>query len=124
VLYRNRIFLLIAGLLFFSQVNLLYSTNRSLEDFFFPPEQSGRSVLVVCKMTVNDTSSDWGTLLFAGFVYASSVSDSVETIAVAIKEQDGVTRVYTVRRKDFIDFINDRIQLRDFLRKVTISRMR
>jgi hypothetical protein len=96
----------------------------SLEDIFLQPEHQGSTITVACRFLVPDTSPDWSKILLAGFVYAFSSSEKEEMIAVAIKEQDGFTHVYSVRKSDFQAFIDDRISMYDFTRKIRMNRMR
>ena len=67
-----------------------------LNDYFYPPEHTSRMVMVTCRQMVPDNSADWVHVLLAGLLYASSESNDEEMIAVAIKEQDYVTRIYSV----------------------------
>lgn len=95
-----------------------------LDDYFYPPEHSARMVRVTCRQMVPDNSPDWVHVLLAGLLYASSESDGEEMIAVAIKEQDYETRLYSVRRSDFLDYMNEKISVQDLVRKMYMAKVK
>ena len=94
-----------------------------IDAYFYPPERHGRMSLVVFRMTVSDLSPDWGKVLFSGLVYAAAVAEDAEMVAVGIKEQDMVTRVYSVRRSDLRSFLDERITIQEFVRRIYMARV-
>ena len=99
------------------------SAQSGLSRYFSVPEHHGRMILVVYKEMVPDTSPEWGKVLLAGLLYAAAVSPDEEMLAVGIKELDMVTRVYSVRRADLDAFMNERISLLEFSRKMYMARV-
>jgi hypothetical protein len=95
-----------------------------LDDYFYPPEHSARMVMVTCREMVPDNSPGWGHILLAGFIYALSESEGEEMIAVAIREQDYIARIYSVRRNDFVDYMDEKITLQSFVRKMYMAKVR
>ena len=79
--------------------------------------------LVVYRATVSDTSPEWARVLLSGFMYAAAASPDEEMVAVGIKEQDMVTRVYSVRRRDLQSFLDERITIQDFVRRIYMARV-
>jgi len=94
----------------------------SLDDYFYSPEHSSRMVMVTCRQMVPDNSPDWVHILLAGLLYASSESEGEEMIAVAIKEQKYVIRIYSVRRSVFLDYMNDKISIQELVRKMYMTK--
>ena len=119
-----RTFLLSASIyaLFFT-VNPVFAEN-GLDVYFYPPEHQGRMILTVYRNTVSDMSPEWARVLLSGLLYAASSSSSEEMAAVGIKEQDGITRVYSVKRKDLYDFIDEKISINQFVRKMYMAQVR
>lgn len=111
-------------LLFLLNVMTANVHSGSIEDHFTVSESSSRIVSVVCRHTVSDLSPEWSRLLFAGFIYADGISDRNEYLAVIMKESDGYTYTYTVRRTDLKAFMNERIELAGFLRCITMKKSR
>ena len=96
---------------------------QGIDAYFYPPERHGRMSLVVFRSTVSDLSPDWGKVLFSGLVYAAAVAEDTEMVAVGIKEQDMVTRVYSVRRSDLRSFLDERITIQEFVRRIYMARV-
>lgn len=97
---------------------------EALDSYFFPPEHTGRMVLVTCRLELDDRTSKWAIMLFSGFTYAMSVKTNEEMIAVALKEQDAVTRIYSVRCEDYTQFMEDRITLVQFVKRIYMARVK
>jgi len=95
-----------------------------MDAYFYPPEHQGRMILVVYRNTVSDMSPEWTRILLSGLLYAAASSDKEEMAAVGIREQDGVMRVYSVRRKDLNDFIDEKITIYQFARKMYMAQVR
>jgi hypothetical protein len=98
-------------------------SQSGLDAYFYPPERHGRMSLVVYRTTVSDSSPEWARVLLSGFMYAAAASPDGEMVAVGIKEQDMVTRVYSVRRTDLQSFLDERITIQDFVRRIYMARV-
>jgi hypothetical protein len=112
------------GIMLFATSVITRLNAATLEEIFSQPQHQGSTLTVVCRFMVPDTSPDWNKILLAGFVYAFTFSEKEEMIAVAIKEQDGITRTYSVMKSDFQAFIDDRLTIYDFVRRIHMNRLR
>ncbi|MGL4369905.1 MAG: hypothetical protein ACRCUT_09585, partial [Spirochaetota bacterium] len=63
-------------------------------------------------------------VLLFGFLYAAASSHSEEMVAVGIKEQDMVTRIYSVRKTDLFYFVDGKITINDFARRIYMAQVR
>lgn len=115
-----------AGLVSFFALTAIGSSSfaqSGLAGYFSAPEHHGRMILVVYKEMVPDTSPVWARVLLSGLLYAASSSPDEEMLAVGIREQDMVTRVYSVRRSDLEAYMNERISLLEFSRRMYMARV-
>jgi hypothetical protein len=71
-----------------------------------------------CRYTIHDLSPEWPKILFTGLSYSAIHAIPGDMIAVAIPEQDGRMHVYTVSYSDYINFLDDKISLTDFVRHI------
>ena len=94
-----------------------------IDVYFYPPERHGRMSLVVFRSTVSDLSPEWARVLLSGLVYAAAVAEDAEMVAVGIKEQDMVTRIYSVRRADLRNFLDERLTIQDFVRRIYMAKV-
>ena len=68
--------------------------------------------------SVHDLSPEWPKILFTGLSYSAISAVPGDTIAVGIREQDGRLHTYSTAYTDYRDFLNDRISLDVFLRRM------
>lgn len=105
----------------FLAVMILTSSGLSAEenlDSMFTLRNERGVVVSEYLYTVHDLSPEWPKILFTGLSYSAINAVPGDTIAVGIREQDGRLHVYSVSYSDYINFLEDRISLTDFVRRM------